>query len=122
MTSQFKSFLSDLANDARLKTSLEQETAIAPGKIFDWVKEARRLYLTAKLTGQELSSTELNEIQQQLKDLVLFLESIFVDEMVDSEKVLVSEYDNHFALIGMIFEYLGDFTPDPTTKLEAYNG
>ena len=121
MTNPFKSFLSELANDSGIRASLEQETAVAYEKLFDWVKEARKLYLYLKLTGQELSSAELDEVQENLKNIVLYLENIFIDEMVDNERVLDSEYDSHFALIGMIFEYLGDFEPTSDTKLESYN-
>jgi hypothetical protein len=63
----------------------------------------------------------LEKIQLQLQDIALFLESIFVDEIVDSGKLNDSEYEQSFLLVGMIFEYIGDFNAGKLVQLEAYN-
>lgn len=121
MTSPFKSFLSEIASDPRLNASLEQERILTQEDLLDLLNKARKLYLVAKLNGRDTSSSETDNIQLQLKDVALFLESVFVDGIVDSGKLESSEYEQSFSLVGMIFEYIGDFNSDKMARLEAYN-
>lgn len=121
MTSPFKSFLSEIASDPRFNTSLEQERIITKDNLLNLVNKARKLYLLAKLNGESVSSTEIDKIQIQLKDIALVLESIFVDDLVDSGNLDGSEYEQSFSLVGMIFEYIGDFNSGMMLRLEAYN-